>query len=399
MVRILFVDDEPHILKALRRSFADDDFEVYLAESGEAALLLLAEQPVDIVVSDIRMPGMDGHQLLLRVKKEYPGIIRLALSGSSEKNEVYKVLLNGLAKIYLIKPWTDEPVKATIHRLVNTRAALRRKEATAILSDLEWLPTANDIYSKLLVLIEKDANAKAMADLIEQDPAMAVKIIKVVNSAYFGLITGCVRDAVVYLGLTVIKEIVLAARFYDLLSCQDRLGARILWHHAVVVNKLVAQMYEKLLNKKLDANLSSAGLLCDVGILVLMGKSFCYSKKLMAMLKSDGELLLAQLEVEEFQIGHQEIGASLLEWWEVPYPIIEAALYHHNPSDPNVINTEIVGIVHLADYYAWQFLGKETEAGLDRQVFERLPFSEEECEAFLKTMGKQLLAFRPTLFD
>ena len=73
MVRILFVDDEPQILRALERSFMDDDFEVHVAEGGEEALLVLANHSMDIVVSDMRMPGMDGHQLLRRVKKNIPG--------------------------------------------------------------------------------------------------------------------------------------------------------------------------------------------------------------------------------------------------------------------------------------------------------------------------------------
>jgi len=390
MVRILFVDDEPQILRALERSFMDDDFEVHVAEGGEEALLVLANHSMDIVVSDMRMPGMDGHQLLRRVKKEYPGTLRLVLSGYAEQNEVFHLLLEGSAKLYLPKPWEDDALKATIHRLTNTRMSLQNKEATSVLRDLEWLPTSDDIYSKLIRLISEEADASTIADLIEEDPAMAVKILQMVNSAFFNIKTGSVRQAILYLGTTVVRDVVLAARFFDMPSIQARQGAKILWQHSVLVNKLVGQMYINLLHRKIDDNFASAGLLCDIGMLILMGKSFTYTKKIIALLSGENQLSVGEIEIEEFRIGHPEIGGYLLEWWELPFPIVEAALYHHDPSNTNVIHKEIVSVVHLADYYGWRMLGKKSENGLDRSIFENLQITENECEIFINGLDIQV---------
>ena len=389
MVRILFVDDELPILRALQRSLIDDEFEVFLAEGGEEALRILAEQPMDIVVSDVRMPGMDGHQLLKRVKKEYPGIIRMVLSGYAEQKDVFNILLDGSAKLYLPKPWEDGAFKETIQRLFNTRMSLQKKEATAVLSDLEWLPAMDDIYSRLIRMISEEATAGAIACLIEQDPAVAAKILQMVNSAFFGIKTGSVRQAIVYLGLTVVRDVVMAARFFDMPSIRARKGVETLWSHSVLVNRLVGQTYDGLLHRKLSDNFASAGLLCDVGILVLLDKSPNYTRKLMGALKADISLSLEKLEMEEFGIGHQEIGARLLEWWELPYSIVEAALYHHCPGNSNVINKEIVSVVHLADFYAWRILGRNIEGSPDRSVFETLKVTETECENFYNNVDIQ----------
>ena len=121
VVQVLFVDDEPAMLRALKRSLNDEDFEVYVAEGGEEALRVLSEQPIDVVVSDMRMPGMDGHQLLQRVKKEYPETIRMVLSGQADQNEIFHLLLDGSAKLCIPKPWKEKALRETIQRLMKIR--------------------------------------------------------------------------------------------------------------------------------------------------------------------------------------------------------------------------------------------------------------------------------------
>ena len=95
---ILFVDDEKPILRSLRRLFQDAEYELFFVENGDAALRFLQLQRVDLVISDMRMPVMDGHQLLRRVKELYPQTMRLILSGFAEKNQVFTSLLDGSAR-------------------------------------------------------------------------------------------------------------------------------------------------------------------------------------------------------------------------------------------------------------------------------------------------------------
>ena len=85
MKKVLLVDDEVQILKALIRVFIDCEYDVFTAENGKDALEILERQEVDLIISDMRMPDIDGYELLSRVKELYPNIIRIILSGFSDE--------------------------------------------------------------------------------------------------------------------------------------------------------------------------------------------------------------------------------------------------------------------------------------------------------------------------
>ncbi len=106
--RVLFVDDELSILKAIKRSFFNSDFSVFVANSAKEGLEFLKNNKVDIVVSDVKMPEMDGISFLSEIKKLYPGIDRIILSGFVERSEVLKAIINGVAFDYMTKPWESD---------------------------------------------------------------------------------------------------------------------------------------------------------------------------------------------------------------------------------------------------------------------------------------------------
>src|ERR1700678_673355 len=112
--RIVFVDDELNILQAMGRSFHSmrNEWNMEFLSSGAAALESLAKAPADVIVSDMRMPGMDGWQLLAEVKKLYPQTVRLVLSGQADPNSVMRTV--GTAQLYLAKPCQSEAIKAAI---------------------------------------------------------------------------------------------------------------------------------------------------------------------------------------------------------------------------------------------------------------------------------------------
>jgi DNA-binding NtrC family response regulator len=85
---ILFVDDERPILNTLQRTLRGSEFDVFIAADGQTALELLDREPIDIIVSDMRMPNMNGHQLLRKVKELYPTTIRIIMSGHAETHDV-----------------------------------------------------------------------------------------------------------------------------------------------------------------------------------------------------------------------------------------------------------------------------------------------------------------------
>ena len=116
MNRILFVDDEPAVLDSIRRSFRTHRFrwEMQFANSAAAAIDLLAAEPVDVIVTDFRMPDMDGGQLLTIVRERWPATARVMLSGYSGHQDV--LTATGLAQEYLNKPCSSEDLEAAIER-------------------------------------------------------------------------------------------------------------------------------------------------------------------------------------------------------------------------------------------------------------------------------------------
>jgi YesN/AraC family two-component response regulator len=119
MIRVLFVDDEPKVLQGLRRSLRPlrTQWEIAFANGGHAALEMLAASAFHVLVTDMRMPAMDGFALLNAVTERYPHVLRIALSGESEMAQ--NVRSTGMAHDYLLKPCVVNQLTGSIQRLLS----------------------------------------------------------------------------------------------------------------------------------------------------------------------------------------------------------------------------------------------------------------------------------------
>jgi YesN/AraC family two-component response regulator len=124
---IVFVDDERELLDGLRARLYKhrNSWNMQFVESGEAALRIFEKEHVDLIVSDVRMPGMDGGQLLTAVKQTWPEVIRIIVSGYSDPTQA--VRLTSLAHQYLAKPCEDRQVENVIERCFNLHALLNQE--------------------------------------------------------------------------------------------------------------------------------------------------------------------------------------------------------------------------------------------------------------------------------
>ncbi|WEF34765.1 EAL domain-containing protein [Pseudoduganella chitinolytica] len=112
--RLLLVDDEPNIVAALRRLLRSEHYQIFTAYSGQQGLDLLATQPVDVIVSDQRMPGMVGADFLRKAREQYPETIRIMLSGYTELQSVTDAVNEGAIYKFLTKPWDDQQLRGHI---------------------------------------------------------------------------------------------------------------------------------------------------------------------------------------------------------------------------------------------------------------------------------------------
>ena len=142
--RILFVDDEPNVLKAMRRIFRQENYTVLTAGSGQEALHLLRQEPVQVVISDHRMPAMTGAELLREIKALYPATIRIMLTGYADINAVMGAVNDGAVYKFITKPWNDDDLRLTVslaleqydlrqeNRQLKKQSAVQKKEITRL---------------------------------------------------------------------------------------------------------------------------------------------------------------------------------------------------------------------------------------------------------------------------
>jgi response regulator RpfG family c-di-GMP phosphodiesterase len=124
---ILCVDDEPHILSALRRLFRTQGYEVLTAGSAQAGLALLAEREVDLVISDMRMPEMDGVQFLEQARVARPDALRLLLTGHADVEQIMDAINRGEIYRYITKPWDDTEILLVVRHALERRALEQEK--------------------------------------------------------------------------------------------------------------------------------------------------------------------------------------------------------------------------------------------------------------------------------
>jgi len=131
---LLFVDDEPNILKALKRLFRSPEYNILLAENGQAGLEILEQTPIDLILSDMRMPQMNGAEFLSRVAERWPDTIRILLTGFADLESTIIAVNKGKIYSYCSKPWEDNDLKILVHNaLEQKRLRDERQQLFAII--------------------------------------------------------------------------------------------------------------------------------------------------------------------------------------------------------------------------------------------------------------------------
>lgn len=351
MIKILFVDDEPNILDALARMLRPMRFEwsMTFVGSGQAALSELEKDEFDVVVSDMKMPGIDGAQLLGEVRKLYPHVIRIILSGYSEKEAIMKSI--GATHQFLAKPCDPDSLKSTIKRVCALRDLLRDEHLRQLVSQMPNIPSLPTLYTELIdELTKNEPSTRTVAQIVKKDIGMTVKILQIVNSAFFGLrrrISDS-NEAVEFLGLDTISSLTLGLGIISQLEQKLNSGAMLakLWEHSMRTG-LIANKIGHRLKPAIAVDSFTAGLLHDIGEVVLavnLPKDFVEVSK---MVEQGERRLFAERRV--FETTHAEIGAYLLGLWGLPQTVVEAVAYHHTPMESATDEVTPLTAVHLAN--------------------------------------------------
>jgi HD-like signal output (HDOD) protein len=329
MRRILFVDDEQYVLEALgdllRRHRATWDMEFALG--GKTALEILRARPCDVVISDMRMPGMDGAELLTRVQREFPHTVRLVLSGHVEPEDAMRTI--PVAHQCLSKPCDVALLKNTIERICSVLELVSDDAVRATIGRIGALPARPHVYAAILErLRDPNASNQDIAALLEQDMGMCAKVLNVANSAFFGLprqVTG-ISDAVSYLGLRMIGNLTLSLSVFSSDRPVQGVSLESIQRHAM----LVGQLARTIAPASISDEAFLAGMLHDVGLLLLAsGLPDQFRRTLESVEQQPRPFHVAEREL--WGVTHAELGAYLIGLWNLPYPIVEAVALHHRP--------------------------------------------------------------------
>ncbi len=385
-ISILIVDDDKRILYTMKKALENTDYKLFFADSGDNAFTILKKEKIDLAIVDLRMPIISGYEILETIKKNYPSVLRLALIGYVDEKKIMEALSNNIASSYIIKPWNNFELLNIINYYVSLYSELKKRGILERINSISSLPTIPKLYFKITKAVEENADMEDISNLIEMDHSISARVIQIVNSAYFNIKTASIRKALVYLGVTNIKSIIMSQAVFS--SIKEEL-ANPLWEHAEMTNKIMLLIYNNFLNKKLDEDLRSVGLFHDIGKVVLIN-DFCNGfQELCTMYINSEDFLIQEMEKEKFGISHEEIGYYFMKLWGVGEEIPEAALYHHDPFNPKIKDKELIMVIHLANHYSKIVLGaKVHEEELDVRVFEALGINKEYFESILKNIKK-----------
>ncbi len=356
--RILFVDDEPNILAGLRRMLRSmrNEFDMFFADSGNAALDLCAEEPFDVVISDMRMPGMDGAQLLALIKERHPQTIRIMLTGQADDDEILRTV--GIVHQFLAKPCDPEKLKSVLLKALALQDLLNNESLKKLILQLGSLPSIPTVYANLQRAIrDPEVSMDEVAGIIEQDIAMSAKVLHIVNSAFFGLYSrvDSPSRAVKLLGLDTVKALVLGVEVFTQTKLPPELfSAEDLWRHSMTVGAMAKKITEQVSDdQELIGNAFLAGILHDIGKLVLVSLLPDKYREVKRVAEA-GEMTLRQAECRIFNGSHGAVGAFLIGLWGFTNPVLEAIGFHHNIADYPSNNFSPVHAVHIANVLYYQ---------------------------------------------
>ncbi len=344
MIRVLVVDDEIEVLDGLELQFraVRDRMSARFASGGAEALRLLDREKFDAIVTDLRMPEVDGLAVLLHARAHARDAVRIVLSGVVAPEAITQD--RGLVHRTLAKPCAPETLRETIERTIDVVRRMARPEVRDIVLGLHHLPAAPRLYMRVAAIRDSAASTvREMVAAIETEPAVCARMLSLASSAAFGgtqsLVT--LETAVRRLGFEGVAALVLVSEVAEGFSgvpraTLDRVGS---------FGIAAARAARRIAAAPICELAGTAALLHDVGQLVIASQP----KRAHAV---DDYVMSHRVPIEEAELAvlgtsHAEIGAHLLELWGLPQALATAVADHHTPP-PEHGSLDLGGVVYVA---------------------------------------------------
>jgi HD-like signal output (HDOD) protein len=376
---IYIVDDQPQVLEtaiAIVRAVMpeaavagfDDPFK---------ALAAIKSSPPDLILSDERMPGMQGSRLLEEARVAAPGTLRIMMSGFVALDKLSAITS---AHQYVAKPFNVQQLKRMLERTFAARDRVQDKQLQTVVTSLRSLPSLPQVHHLLLGELENNGGASAViGQMVAKDAGLSAKVLQLANSPLFGrdYVVSSPAEAVLCLGTSMIAAVVLSQtlfKHYHSNSHPEFCLERV-WNHCWKTAAL-AQCYchEQGLSRQAQEEVFLAGLLHETGRLILMDNFPAQYQAACDAARQARSPLGPRLR-EVFQAAPCEIAAYLLDLWGMPESTVAAISLLEHPENEKAAGFTMASALYIAD----QVGSRETPPD---------PFPAEEWNAdYLRSLG------------
>ncbi|QDU54164.1 HDOD domain-containing protein [Aeoliella mucimassa] len=354
MTSLLFVDDQANVLSGIRRMLRSyhKQWDMEFACGGHEALELMQDKRFDVVITDMRMPGIDGAALLGNVREKWPSTIRIVLSGQSDRERILCAL--GPAHQYLSKPCDAEKLTSTVARCCMLRDRLKNDRLKQLVSQLDTVPSsAHSLEQLTSELNSSSATIDNVAKIVAGDVGMTSKFLQLVSSSFFGQPqrVKSAEQAVSLLGLDLLRELLRIEGVFRVF--EEEQFAHFSLNELTNHSRDVAECAYNIAKLESDdpqvhGDSRLAGLLHDVGKLVL---ATCAADEFRQAvdLAHDQQITLWEAEMHVFGSSHAEVGSYLLGLWGAPLPVMEAICLYRTPEEAESTGFSPLVAVHAAN--------------------------------------------------
>jgi len=379
MKYILFVDDEINILNSLKRSFYKNKgvWNMKFVSSGREAIDHMVNNRVDIMVTDMKMPDMNGVELLRTVQQRFPYIIRMALSGHADQELLVESI--GLYHQYYTKPCDTIMLEEGINESFRLYDILRDNIAREIVTKARTLPVIPDIYIRIQQLLsDPETSIGDIAGMIEEDISLTTNILRLVNTPFFGLRSNIqdINHAVSLLGVDLIRNMILTVNVFEksIVKIEGFSLYELMKHSVRVANfcKVIAK-HEGVHDRELDKYFIS-GLLHDIGKVIFYNG---YAEEYKKIISSISESVNSINKSEKINMGvtHSQTGAYLLGLWGFDKDIVYAVANHHGLMFDEYQESLLMNILmcaNMLDHKLVRLNKHYVERELDYEIIDKL---------------------------
>ncbi len=325
-MKVMFVDDEVMILNGLKRAFFRTKWTLLFADSAQKALNILQTEQVDFIISDMRMPVMNGAELLDQVAKLHPEIVRIILSGHSDEEAAKRASF--VAHQWFNKPCQPQLLEEALNRIYFIRSSLPDTSVQQVVGKIKTLPSPPKVYMRLNAsLNDKSIDMQKIASIIANEPSLVAKILQLTNTSFFsnGKQVESLTEAITRLGVDLVCSIVITAETYAKIDDIPGYSITDEQKHCLSTARLAASMVDPSLRRETIL----------VGLLHNIGKFILYevSPEAMAKYLKQRQVGEDNIELEQklFNADHTQLAGYLLHLWNFSYKLIENIVLHHQP--------------------------------------------------------------------